>query len=187
MTRPSGQAPAATPHAVSRRLTTGVSVLTSAHGGSVHAATASTVAVLSQQPLTLAVSLRRNSVLAELATLSGYFVVNVLTSRQAVLADWFAFPRRPRGRAQFGPVDWRTDTATGIPVLTDHLALLTCRIVGRTAVGADDDLIIAEVTAAEAGRGNPLVNYDGRLLDPEFNAVVRRPGWRPRAHEPVLD
>ncbi|MFE1776025.1 flavin reductase family protein [Streptomyces sp. NPDC059008] len=164
--------------AVSRQLPTGVSVLTTAHHGVVHAATVSTTSVVCQRPLTLSVSLRRGSLMGRLAVESGQFLVNVLSSRQALLADWFANPERPPGQAQFDLIKWEPDDATGLPVLCEALARLVCRVTDHVQLGQSDDLVIAEVLGGTAGRGRPLVNFDGQLHDVEFRDVVRRQSWR---------
>ena len=163
----------------SRRLPTGVSVLTAVHGEMVHGATVSTVSVVSQHPLTVCASLRYGSQLARLATASGLFVVNVLSSAQAMLADWFANPQRPPGREQFGLVRWEPQDGTGIPLLNGCLAQLTCRLTTHQPVGQDDGLLLAEVVGGHTGTGRPLVNFDGGLYAAELHDVVRRQGWRP--------
>ena len=88
------------------RLTTGVTVLTAGLGCRMHGSTASSVGLLTRTPPTIGVGLRQGSALAGLASEEGWFAVNVLSGRQALGADWFANPERPRGRAQFDLVDW---------------------------------------------------------------------------------
>ncbi|MFI9206032.1 flavin reductase family protein [Streptomyces sp. NPDC053048] len=163
---------------VSRQLPTGIAVLTAAHEGAVHAATVSTVCVVSQRPLTVSVSLRRESFMTRLIAQSGHFMINVLSSRQALLADWFANPQRPAGARQFDLVKWETDPESGLPVLKDRLAQLACRLTGTLAVGDADALLIAPVVSGRAASGRPLINFAGRLHDVEFRDVVRRQGWR---------
>ncbi|MFF4226600.1 flavin reductase family protein [Streptomyces sp. L500] len=163
---------------VSRRLVTGVAVLTVAHQDTVHAATVSTACVVSQRPLTMSFSLRRESLMTSLISQSRQFVVNVLTGRQALLADWFANPQRPSGHRQFDLIKWEADPTSGAPVLQDCLARLTCRLTDQIKVGDADTLLIATATDAQAGPGRPLVNFAGHLHDVEFRDVVRRQGWR---------
>lgn len=163
---------------ISRRLPTGVAVLTSAHQEAVHGATVSTVSVISQHPLRLGISLRHGSFMSGLIQRSGQLMVNVLSSRQALLADWFANPDRPRGVRQFDLVKTQADEATGIPVLQEALACFSCRLTDHLVLGNSDDLLVTEVLRAEAGPGRPLVNFDGQLHDVEFRGVDRRQGWR---------
>lgn len=164
--------------AVSRRLTTGVSVVTVCHEDLPHGGTVSTVGVVAQRPLTLCASLRRKSFLARLALHSRRIVVNVLSSRQALVADWFANPQRPSGHRQFDMVGWDPDPDTGIPLIRGALAHLACRVVDDLPIGDGDRLLVAEVTAGLAGVGRPLISFDGQLHDAEFHGVIRRRGWR---------
>ncbi|MET9646249.1 flavin reductase family protein [Streptomyces syringium] len=163
---------------VSRQVPTGVAVLTAAYEGTVHGATVSTACVVSQRPLMMSISLRRESFMTQLISRSGQFEVNVLSSRQALLADWFANPQRPAGLRQFDHVKWDTDEESGVPVLRDCLARLTCRLTDQVLVGDADTLLIATVVSARTGPGRPLVNFAGHLHDVEFRDVVRRQGWR---------
>jgi flavin reductase len=162
-----------------RRLPAGVSVLTAGEGKEAHAATVSTVSVVSQRPPTVSVSLRYGSVLTRIVLETGTFVVNVLSSGQALLADWFANPQRPAGRSQFAPVRWEPQKGTGIPLLHGCLAHLTCALVSYQRVGQDDGLLVAQINATRIGTGRPLLSYDGRLYDAELHTVTRRQGWRP--------
>lgn len=170
-----GAPPAGMQRAVGR-LTTGVTVLTVAHRGRVHAATVSSTSVVSWSPLLLGAGLRRGSLTCQLACDSGRFAVNVLAARQALVADWFANPARPAGAGQFEPVDWEPDPHTGIPLLRGVLAVLVCRVVDRLPVG-DHDLVMGEVVTATAGDGSPLVSHGGALHGAEFHDVTRRRSW----------
>jgi flavin reductase len=163
---------------VSRLMPTAVAVLTAAHQGMAHGATVSTTSVLSQRPLRLGVSLRRGSLMTDIVRRSGRVVVNVLSSRQALLADWFANPRRPPGLEQFDLVRSENDAQTNIPLLRDALACFVCRLSDHVPLGADDDLLVAEVLGARAGIGRPLISFGGGLHDVEFHGVRRRQGWR---------
>ncbi|MFI1075608.1 flavin reductase family protein [Streptomyces puniciscabiei] len=163
---------------VSRLLPTGVAVLTAVDQGMVHGATVSTAGVLSQRPLRLGVSLRNGSLMTRIIERSGWFAVNVLSSRQALLADWFANPQRPSGTEQFELIRTRLDDGTGIPLLQDALAHFVCRLSDQLPLGSSDDLLVAEIDHARAGAGRPLINFGGELHDVEFHGVRRRQGWR---------
>lgn len=159
------------------RLTTSVTVLTTVHDGRLHGATVSAAGVVSQQPPTLCAGLRRGAVLTELAVAADRFAVNVLSGRQALLADWFANPDRPAGRGQFERVDWESDPDTGLPLLRGTLATLVCRPDRLVPVG-DHELLLGEILAARSGPGSPLVSFDGAIYGAEFHDVARRRGWR---------
>src|SRR5215470_18077820 len=104
-----------------RRLATGVAVLTVWHGTQAQG-TVSAVTTMARSPLLLGVCLRSGSSFVELARAAGRFAVNVLGGQQALLASWFADPARPRGLAQFDYVDWETDPFSGAPLLAGCLA-----------------------------------------------------------------
>ncbi|WP_335941540.1 flavin reductase family protein [Streptomyces sp. PTD5-9] len=158
---------------LTRQLPTGVAVVTVQDGEAEHGATVSTVSVVSQQPLRIGVSLRRGSYLTGLIRRRGVFAVNVLSSRQSAVADWFANPDRPRGRRQFDYVRWAAHPNAGMPVLEDALVNFQCRLASLIPLGSSDDLLVAEVLDGQGRAGRPLVNFDGRLHDVEFRDVVR--------------
>ncbi|MGW7530528.1 flavin reductase family protein [Streptomyces sp. NPDC054783] len=179
---PAADGGAAAPRrAALRRLATGVSVLTAAHGGAVHGTTVSAVSAVSRDPLLISVCLRTGSAFTRLATTAGCFTANLLTNRQALVADWFANPERPAGEAQFALLDWRSDQLTGAPALDRTLATLSCRVTARHPVG-DHDLLIAEVVDGRAGCGSPLLNLDGRLFAAETRELRER---RSDRHDPA--
>lgn len=169
---------------VSRKLATGVCVLTVARHDLLHGGTASTTSIVAQRPLTICVSLGRGSYLARLAMESRQFACNVLSARQALVADWFADPGRPPGARQFEMVQWDPDPGSGIPLLRGALAHLLCRVTGHVPLGDHNDILLAEVTGGTAGPGRPLVSFGGQLHDAELHDVIRRPGWHaPQAPE----
>ncbi|MCK9902326.1 hypothetical protein CC117_23475 [Parafrankia colletiae] len=161
-----------------RRLSTGVTVLTVRHGDVVHGTTVSSVLAVSRDPLLVGVSLRRGSLTSDLAVTSGMFVVNVLSRRQALLADWFADPDRPAGLAQFDRLDWRPDAGCGAPRLAGAVAAMSCRLQARLTTG-DHDLHVAEVVEGTVGTGSPLISYAAGVHGAELHEVTRRRGRRP--------
>ncbi|QLH19362.1 flavin reductase family protein [Streptomyces sp. Rer75] len=171
---------------ISRQLPTGVAVITGAYGDAVHGATVSTASVLSQQPLRLGISLRHGSYLTKLVQQRAIFVVNVLSCRQAAVADWFADPERPRGLRQFDYVPWTAHEQTGIPVLDGTLAHITCRLTNVIPLGTSDDLLVAEVLEGHGRNGRPLINFNGQLHDVEFRSVIR-PGRRQASAVTLLE
>jgi flavin reductase len=171
---PAADGVAAAPRrAAARRLATGVCVLTAAHQGAVHGTTVSAVSAVSRDPLLISVCLRTGSTFTELAGTAGRFTANLLTSRQALVADWFANPARTANYGQFALLDWQPDPVTGAPALRNTLATLSCRITARHPAG-DHDLIIAEVVDGVNGAGSPLLNFDGRLFSAEIRELSER-------------
>ncbi|MCI3935081.1 flavin reductase family protein [Streptomyces sp. AN091965] len=158
---------------VTRRLPTGVAVLTARDGDAAHGATVSTVSVLTQRPLRIGASLRRGSYLATLIRRCDAFAVNVLSSGQSAVADWFANPERPRGLRQFAYVPWAAHPTGGMPILGDALAHFTCRPADLLPLGASDDLLVADVVEGQGRTGRPLLNFGGDLYDIELRDVLR--------------
>ncbi|HWH01654.1 MAG TPA: flavin reductase family protein [Pilimelia sp.] len=157
-----------------RQYASGVAVLTVAHDGTLHGATVSAVTAVSRDPLLIAACLRTSSVNTELARAAGRFAVNVLSSRQAVVAGWFADPDRPLGPAQFACVRWAPDAASGAPVLAGSLARLSCRLSDCVPAG-DHHILVAEVAdGAVVAGGTPLLSYAGRLHDADLLTLPRR-------------
>lgn len=162
----------------SRQLATGVCVLTTAHGSRVHGSTVSAASVVTQSPLTLCMSLRRDSFFVRLALEAGRIACNVLSSRQALIADWFANPGRPPGLRQFEAVPWDPAPGSGIPLLRDALARLHCAVTRHVPVGDHDVLLLGEVTGGDTSGGRPLVSFGAQLYGAELHEVSRRRGWR---------
>jgi flavin reductase (DIM6/NTAB) family NADH-FMN oxidoreductase RutF len=161
--------------AAAGRLTTGVTVLTVAHGDTLHGATVSTALPVARVPLIVSAGLRRGSVLTGLAVASGRFAINVLSNRQGPLAEWFGDPRRPAGRRQFDLIDWTADPATGLPLLRRCLANLLCRVYDLVPAG-DHDLLLGEVTTAATGVGQPLLSFAGDLHAADLRGLSRTRG-----------
>src|SRR5689334_14174539 len=128
---------------------TGVTVITSHHGGTDHGATASAVSSVSLDPPSLLVCLNRAAVTERAVRESGTFVVNILREDQGELAMRFA----GRHGEKFSGLDVaRTDV--GDPVLDGALARIECRV--RDAVtGGTHTVFIGEVQRAEATEGDP--------------------------------
>jgi flavin reductase len=178
---PEGPGGEARARRAARRLTSGVTVLTVAHGGAAHGTTVSAVTAVSREPLLICACLHRGSSFTVLARRSGCFTVNVLSGRQGLLADWFADPSRPAGYAQFALVRWTADPATGAPVLRHSLATFACKLAGCYP-GGDHDIVLGEVIAGAPGVGGPLLSFDGRLCAAEVHDVTAR---RSRGPQPA--
>ncbi|MET9550487.1 MULTISPECIES: flavin reductase family protein [unclassified Streptomyces] len=140
-----------------------VSVLTVGHAGQLHGTTASTVTLVSREPLLIGVALRPGSSFARLAAAEGRFVVNVLDGGQGDLARWFADSDRPDGSAQFDGMPWTADSYAGAPRLTGALAHYSCRLHSSHRAG-DGEVLLGYVVRATAVSGPPLFSYAGGLV-----------------------
>jgi flavin reductase (DIM6/NTAB) family NADH-FMN oxidoreductase RutF len=168
-----------------RRLTTGVAVLTVWHGDLVQGSTVSSVAAISRDPLLIGVGLRAESSLTEVFGAARRFAVNVLSTRQAALAGWFANPARPPGLAQFDQLDWEPDAFSGAPWISGSLASIGCRLTATIPAG-DHNLLLGEVVTARAGEGVPLLHFTGRLQEGMLRILPREVTHAPiRAAAPV--
>jgi flavin reductase (DIM6/NTAB) family NADH-FMN oxidoreductase RutF len=141
-----------------------VSVLTvRAADGQLHGTTASTVTLISREPLLLGVSLRASSNFARLAVQEGRFAVNVLNARQGDLAMHFATSSRPDGVGQFAGTEWSAAPYAGAPLLDGALAHYTCRVHGTHPLG-DSLVLVGQVVHATASQDAPLLSYTGGLF-----------------------
>lgn len=155
-----------------RRLATGVAVVTVWHGDDVHGTTVSSVSSVSREPLLIGVCLHAVSGLAEVIDQARCFAVNVLSTRQAALAGWFADPGRPRGLAQFDHLEWEPDAFSGAPWISGSLASLGCHLTTSIPAG-DHNLLLGNVVTARTGEGAPLLHFTGRLHDGMLRALDR--------------
>jgi flavin reductase (DIM6/NTAB) family NADH-FMN oxidoreductase RutF len=156
-----------------RRIAAGVTVLTAVHDGQVHGVTASAVTAASNEPLLVCVCLRNGSTFAKLAAQARRFLINVLSGRQAPVADWFADPRRPSGYGQFAPLGWTPDPVSAAPLLRGALAWLDCQLMFSYPAG-DHSILLAEVLGGASGTGDPLLSFDRQLHSTELLSVSRR-------------
>ena len=139
------------------RFASGVTIITAVHDGRDYGATASAVASLSLEPPMLVVCLNRSSATARAAELSGAFAVNILGEDHADLAVRFA----RRGADKFAAVTLRRG-ARGVPLISEALANLECRITDQVQ-GGTHWVFLAAVEAAAAHAGAPLAYFRGQF------------------------
>lgn len=137
---------------------TGVTVITTRHGGSDHGMTASAVTSLSLSPPMLVVCINRRASTHDAVSGSDSFVVNVLARDQEQVAHQFARPAADK----FAGVGVQ-DGVLDLPLLRGCLANFECRVTDRT-VGGTHTIFLAEVVAAVAyAQRQPLLYYCGRF------------------------
>jgi flavin reductase (DIM6/NTAB) family NADH-FMN oxidoreductase RutF len=154
------------------QLPSGVTVITTVSAeGEPCGMTASAVCSLSVEPLLLLACVKRTS--ATLAQLLAYrqFAVNILGRDHADLSARFAASRPDK----FAGIRHRD--VSGVPVLDDALAWLSCR-VHTTHPGGDHMIVVGAVTDMDREEGEPLVWHASRYraLD---SAPVPRPARPP--------
>jgi len=143
---------------------TGVTVLTTRSGETVHGMTANAFMSVSLRPPLVLVSVDRRARMSNLLHEGTRFAVNVLEAGQATLSDRFA----GRTIVEEG-VDPRFELIHDTPLVEGALAHLIARVV-RSYWGGDHSLFLGQVEYARYGEGEPLLFHGGR-----YERIVRDP------------
>jgi flavin reductase (DIM6/NTAB) family NADH-FMN oxidoreductase RutF len=133
----------------------GVTIVTSRHGGQVQGMTLSAFASVSLDPPLVLVCADKASITHGLIHGSGVLCVSVLAEDQQALSNRFASKRDEHLR--FSGLQC-ADGVTGCPRIPGALAWLDCRVVNAVDAG-DHFVYIAEVVDAEVREGSPLVYF----------------------------
>ncbi len=146
---------------------TGITVVTvEREPGHVHGMTANSFTSISLQPPLVSICVDEESRLLSFLKTQRRFGVSILKDSQQALSEHFATGEQgPEAGARLG-IRYRW-TASGIPVLEDALAQLTCNVVSQYVAG-DHTIFLGEVESAEVADGQPLLYYRGqyRTLQP---------------------
>ncbi|HXF97002.1 MAG TPA: flavin reductase [Gaiellaceae bacterium] len=134
---------------------TGVTVLTTRVGETVHGMTANAFMSVSLRPPLVLVSIDRRARMCGLLHHGTRFGVSVLEAGQAPLSDHFA------GRAVDGGLEPRFELVHDTPLVEGALAHLVAR-VARSYWGGDHSLFLGQVVYARYGEGEPLLFHGGR-------------------------
>jgi flavin reductase (DIM6/NTAB) family NADH-FMN oxidoreductase RutF len=158
---------------------TGVTVLTTRSGETVHGMTANAFMSVSLRPPLVLVSVDRRARMSNLLHEGTRFGVNVLEAGQAMLSDRFA------GRVVVDEeVEPRFELVHDTPLVEGALAHLVARVV-RSYWGGDHSLFLGQVEYARYGEGEPLLFHGGR-----YERIVRDPHvfsmLPPELLEPIL-
>ena len=139
------------------RLPAGVVVISARAKNGYRGLTASSLVSISVDPPMVLVGLEREAATRTAVLEDKAFNASVLTRSQEFIADRFA-GRAPAFDASWQDVPHRLGT-NGIPLIEGCAAWLECRLVDVHAAG-DHDICVAEVTAAIAGAGDPMILWD---------------------------
>ena len=158
---------------------TGVTVLTTRSGETVHGMTANAFMSVSLRPPLVLVSVDRRARMSNLLHEGTRFGVNVLEAGQAILSDRFA------GRVLVDEeIEPRLELVHETPLVEGALAHLVARVV-RSYWGGDHSLFLGQVEYARYGEGEPLLFHGGR-----YERIVRDPRvfsmLPPELLEPIL-
>lgn len=145
----------------------GVTIITANAEGGDYGMTASAVTSLSLNPPMMLVCLHTSSPTQRAISRSGAFAVNVLAEGQHTLAKQFARP----GEDKFAGVAIRRG-AGGVPLLSDALAVLECR-VGTDLTGGTHRVFFGHVARATARHGAPLAYFRGSFGRIELDSNAR--------------
>jgi flavin reductase (DIM6/NTAB) family NADH-FMN oxidoreductase RutF len=126
------------------RFATGVTVVTTSHGGVLAGLTVNSFTSVSLNPPLILVCIDNRSSTLPLLRESGVFVVNMLTEEQENLSRGFATNSEERFK-HFMNASYHT-AATGAPVLDHVLAFIDARIVAEYP-GGDHAIFIGQVEA----------------------------------------
>ena len=143
-------------------LASGVTVLTTSHGGHRYGMTASSVPSLSADPPMMLACINSAVPTCDAVSRSGRYVVNILSEGQGDLAHQFATAARDKYRdvgVHLG--------LGGMPLLTEALAHVECEVEEKI-VGGSHSIFLGRVVSASASAGQPLTYFRGGFGRFEF-------------------
>lgn len=140
---------------------TGITVVTVERElGQVHGMTANSFTSVSLDPPLVSICVDEESRLLSFLKTRRRFGVSILKDSQQAFSGYFATGEQgPEADARLG-IRYRW-TASGIPVLEDALAQLTCNVVSEYLAG-DHTIFLGEVETAEVADGQPLLYFRGQ-------------------------
>lgn len=160
-----------------RRLTSAVTVITTAHEQRRYGMTATAVTSVSADPPSLLICINRAASLHEPLIRSGRFCVNILEAEQTCVAN--AFSGGVPQEIRFAQGQWAAD-AVGVPFLRDAQANIFCEADALSSYGTHS-IIIGKVSEVLVhGRVTPLLYQDGQYtvgLGEGVDWVVPVAGW----------
>ena len=145
-------------HALSH-FASGVTIVTTEHGGVDYGLTVASFASLSLNPPLVLVCISKSSSSHEPIAQSQKFGVSILGSDQAEISGRFA----ARGGDKFAGLDVRRGEL-GVPLVGNALATLECR-VHQHVVGGDHSIFIGEVVDTQTREGAPLLYFRAAYRD----------------------
>jgi flavin reductase (DIM6/NTAB) family NADH-FMN oxidoreductase RutF len=117
--------------------------------------TVSAFASLSLDPPLVLVCIDKRTSIHDHLVEGRYFAVNVLAEDQEILSRRFA----SRDTDRFSGTGY-AEGVTGVPILSDVLAAMECRIV-YTYPGGDHTIVVGEVERTTFNDGKPLAYFRG--------------------------
>src|SRR5277367_1311503 len=140
---------------------TGVTVITvEFEPGKIHGMTANSFASVSLNPLLILVCVDQRALMLPYLEEQKRFGVGVLKEHQQAIAEFFAQPGQNEDVEDRLNIRFR-HSPSGIPMLDDTLARLSCRVAG-SYVSGDHTIFLGEVETVEISEGQPLLFFRGR-------------------------
>ena len=145
------------------RFITGVTVVTARAGDEVHGMTCNAFCSISITPLTVMVSIAKNTRSERLIEKGGVFAVNILSETQSYLADRFAGRHKDKEGNRFEGFEWEP-AVTGAPIFTGIQAYVDCKVM-KAYDGGTHTLYLGKVVASHLDDSqHPLVFYQSRYV-----------------------
>ncbi len=142
------------------RFPSGITVVTSRNAeGGYHGITVSAFCSVSLTPPLVLVCIEKTTGSHRALSESGVFVVNILAAGQDDLSEKFSVALVEK----FNGVDFIPGIG-GVPVLTDALVNLECRL-RNSFDGGDHSIFVGEVERVAMRDGEPLVYFHGNYRD----------------------
>jgi flavin reductase (DIM6/NTAB) family NADH-FMN oxidoreductase RutF len=141
-----------------RRLTSAVSVISTAHDGIRHGITVTSVTSVSMTPPSILFCVNRASRLHNPLVCAGHFCINILHAHQIEIAD--AFSGRIAGEDRFLVGEWASSDAE-MPYLIPAQANIFCETDAISSYGTHSIVIGKVRQVAVRGQVAPLLYQDG--------------------------
>jgi len=131
----------------------GVTVVTTSHGGHQYGMTVASFASLSLHPPLVLVCIERSVKTHDAIAASGKYGVSILSSAQADISSKFA----SRSDDKFNGVEIVAGE-NGVPLIAGALTSIECRLYDRV-LGGDHTIFIGEVEKIHTREGDPLLYF----------------------------
>lgn len=136
---------------------TGVTIVTSRTGETIHGMTVSAFSSVSLDPPLVLICADKNSNTLGVIAAGGVFAVHILAAGQEELSNLFASKKDEEHR--FDEIAWRPGK-TGAPLIPGALVIVECSVTARHDAG-DHVIFVGRVEATEIGESDPLLHFRG--------------------------
>ena len=143
-----------------RRFATGVTIVTTKNGPTIHGFTVNAFASVTADPPTVLVCVNRTAKAHAMIAESGSFCVNILALEQQALAEKF---QGGEPHERFKDVVHRSGPS-GAPIIDDVLAYVDCKVEEEVSAGTHT-IFIGKVLESGERPGDPLGYYDRAYRD----------------------